>query len=1193
AYGRGRDGDRPLWLGSLKSNIGHTQAAAGIAGVIKTVLALHHGQLPATLHVDRPSPHIDWSSGAVRLLTEARPWPATGRPRRAAVSSFGVSGTNAHTILEQAPAEQAPAVSSEVVPSGGVVPWVLSARGEAALRAQAARLRAHVLARPEVALVDVGHSLVASRALFDHRAVAFGDDREALLEGLAALAAGESVDGVVAGRTVAGVRRPVFVFPGQGSQWLGMGARLWDASPVFRTELLACAEALEPYVDWPVVDVVRGLAGPEVLERVDVVQPALWAMMMSLAAVWRSRGVRPAAVVGHSQGEIAAACVAGALTREDGALAVALRGRALTGLSGSGGMILLALPVDQVRERLTRWEGRISVASVNGPASVVVAGDRDALTELFESCAAEELSTWWVPVDYASHSGHVERVREELLAALEPIRPRAATVPLLSTVTGEQVSGPELDAEYWYRNLRQTVEFQQVITELVASGHRAFIEVSPHPVLTFGVREMVDAVATDALVVGTLRRDEGGPDRLTASLAEAFAAGVPVDWSESYPGGRRVDLPTYPFQGRRYWIDPAPTAPTTDQQPYSTEEAFWSAIERADLTAVTQALDVEDDAPLTAVLPRLADWRQRRMAQAEIDAWRHRVIWQPVEAPSVSGLSGRWLLLAPGEPAGHLWVEAAATALRGSGAEVITVECDDPQRAHLAEQLRAACADTTPIGVLSLLALDERPDTRVPDVPRGLAGTLALVSALVDADITAPLWLATQGAVSTGRSDHLTHPTQTQVWGLGLTAGLEHPDRWGGLIDLPPHPDQRATERLVAVVAGIDAEDQFAIRSTGVSVRRLAPAPAPAAGRDAGWRPRGTVLITGGTGALGGHLARWLAREGAEHLVLAGRRGPDAPGAQELADELRALGVQVTLAACDTADRTALARLVEHLDAQDTPIRSVFHTAGITTSQALTDTSTAELARVLAAKARGAAHLDALLEGRELDAFVLFSSASAIWGSGGLGAYGAANAFLDGLAEHRRARGLPALSVSWGMWGGGGMSGGDTGERLRRNGLRPMPPERAVAALGAALGRGETSLTVADMDWARFAEGFAAARPRPLLDGIPEVARLTAETTAGPDRAGAGSALVQRLAVLSESEQRQALLEVVRTQAAAALGQSGTEEILPDRPFRELGFDSLIAVGADTSPAGWPAKAPNTWSWPADEDPTRPAPRNW
>ena len=401
--------------------------------------------------------------------------------------------------------------------------------------------------------------------------------------------------------------------------------------------------------------------------------------------------------------------------------------------------------------------------------------------------------------------------------------------------------------------------------------------------------------------------------------------------------------------------------------------------------------------------------------------------------------------------------------------------------------------------MLSLLALDERPDPAAPTVPGGLSGTLALVRALGDAGIGAPLWLATTGAVSVGRSDPLTHPAQSQVWGLGLAVGLEHPERWGGLVDLPVTPDARTGTRLAAVLAGQTDEDQLAVRASGVSVRRLVPAPAPAAAP--AWRTSGTALITGGTGAIGGHVARWLAASGADHIVLTSRSGPDAPGVQDLVAELTALGARTTVAACDAADRNALADLFARLDADGTPVRSVFHAAGTVPSLPLSDTTTSDLAHAVGAKAVGAVHLDELCAGRELDAFVLFSSGSAVWGSGELGAYGAANAFLDGLAQGRHADGLPATSVSWGMWAGGGMVTGDLDDQLRRRGLRPMRPELAVGALATALAAGETTLTVADFDWARFAPGFTAARSRPLISEIPDVVALAEQDAAHEVRA--------------------------------------------------------------------------------------------
>ncbi|WP_189895261.1 type I polyketide synthase, partial [Streptomyces canarius] len=359
AYGQERD--RPLWLGSVKSNIGHTQAAAGLAGVIKMVLAMRHGVLPRTLHVDRPTSHVDWTMGRVELLTRARPWPGTDTPRRAGVSSFGISGTNAHVVIEEppeAPDEETPRQPDrafEARQGHGPLPWVLTARGNAALRQQAR----NVLALADRAPGDVGYSLAATRTAFPDRAVVVAETPEEFSAALSALAGGSTSDGVVSGAVAAGAGRTVFVFPGQGSQWAGMAVELLESSPVFAARMAECEAALSPFVEWSLSEVVAsGEFG-----RVDVVQPVLWAVMVSLAALWESVGVRPAAVLGHSQGEIAAAVVSGALSLEDGARVVALRSRAITALAGRGGMVSVPLPVEQVHGLLP--EG-VSVAAVNG-----------------------------------------------------------------------------------------------------------------------------------------------------------------------------------------------------------------------------------------------------------------------------------------------------------------------------------------------------------------------------------------------------------------------------------------------------------------------------------------------------------------------------------------------------------------------------------------------------------------------------------------------------------------------------------------------------------------------------------------------------------------------------------------------------------------------------------------------------------
>ena len=532
-YGQRQDGERPLWLGSLKSNVGHPQAAAGVGGVIKMVMALEQGVLPKTLHVDRPTTRVDWSAGAVELLTETRQWPGVDRPRRAGVSAFGVSGTNAHVILEQAPATD-PA-EKPAVRDLPVIPLVVTGRSTKALREQAERLDAWLeRAEDDTRLSDVGWTLASGRSVFEHRQVRLG---EATVEGVASETPG----------------RTVLVFPGQGTQWAGMGAQLLDQSPVFAARLHECAEALAPFVDFDVVEVLRT---GEALERVEVIQPVTWAVMVSLAELWRSVGVEPDAVVGHSQGEIAAAAVSGALSLGDAARVVALRARVIgRELAGLGGMASVSLPRVEVEARLADWTGRLDVAAVNGPSSTVVAGDADAVVEFVEACKAQGVRARQVPVDYASHSAHVERVEAELLDVLGPIVPRQARIPFYSTVDAALADTTLLDASYWYRNLRHTVRFEETVRLLAGRGFGTFVESSAHPVLTMGVQETVDVVA-----VGSLRRDEGGLERFLASAADLFVHGTSVDWAAVFEGtgARQVDLPTYPFQHQHYW---APTSP--------------------------------------------------------------------------------------------------------------------------------------------------------------------------------------------------------------------------------------------------------------------------------------------------------------------------------------------------------------------------------------------------------------------------------------------------------------------------------------------------------------------------------------------------------------------------------------------------------------------------------------------------------
>ncbi|MEU7146405.1 type I polyketide synthase, partial [Nocardia sp. NPDC046473] len=1165
-YGQGRSSDRPLLLGSVKSNIGHTQAAAGVAGVIKMVMALRHGVLPRTLHVDEPSPHVDWSSGAVSLLRENTPWPVVGRARRAAVSSFGISGTNAHVILEQAPE----VVVEETVETelSGVVPWVVSARGPAALRGQAARLLEWLSVNPDVALGDVAATLVSARSVLEDRLVVLGKDRATLLDGLGAAIEGAPWPGVITGsaRDAAGV---VFVFPGQGSQWVGMGRVLWERSEVFRSRLLDCDAAVARWASWSVRDVLLGVTDGPDPDRVDVLQPVLFSVMVSLAAVWESWGVAPDAVIGHSQGEIAAACVAGALTLEDAAKVVTLRSQALRELTGAGGMLSIALSEADARALVEPWlvDGRVSVAAVNGPNTVVLSGPPQALREVED--ALDGVRCRMIPVDYASHSAQVEGIRDALLEQLAEIEPRACKVPFYSAVIAGPIDTERLDAGYWFTNLRETVRFHDAVDRLVRDGRRTFLEVSPHSVLGLSVADALDAAETSGVVVGSLRRDEDDIERMLAAAAELFTSGIDIDWASALFGigarGRRVPLPTYAFQHERFWLDAG------DRQSSAVEpeqDRFWELVEHGDASELADsvrstsgALSVQEWEP---VLPALRSWRKSRGERSMADGWRYRIAWKARTPAAPGAMTGTWAVVTPAaelERAG-----ACAAALSAAGADAVIVRCpDDAVIGERAAWREAFAQAGTVAGVVSLAGLCEQPDPGHPAIPVGAAATLGLIQALGDIGVTAPLWCLTRGAVSTGHTDALTRPLQALVWGLGRVAALEHPDRWGGLIDLPETVDARTWEQVRTVLADGAEEDQCAVRSSGVFLRRLVSA-ATGTAETGTWTPEGTVLVSGATTTLGAETARYIAGYGTARLALAGATGAAMAGLLELAAELRATGAQVDVVVCDVADRDAVAAVLAGIPAEY-PLSAVVHTTGAVPMSVLTELDVAAFADIAGRQAQGARVLhEVLAERGEPAALVLFSSGAGVWGGGAQGAYAAGNAYLDALAEYRHGQGMRAAAVAWGPLQEtlpddevAAATAATRRAHLDRQGLRAMPAGAAVHAFGQTMGRGETARTVADIDWTRFYPTFAVSRPRPLLHEISQVTELLAGMSAAPTTVQ--SALAERLTGLSTAaEQHAVVLDFVREHVAAVLGHRDPGGIAAQRAFRDLGFDSMTAV---------------------------------
>nr|WP_231336389.1 type I polyketide synthase [Actinomadura graeca] len=1315
-YGQDRSGDRPLWLGSIKSNIGHTQAAAGVAGIIKVVLALRHGTLPRTLHADEPTPHVDWDTGNVRLLREPVDWPGGDRPRRAAVSSFGVSGTNAHVILEDAPAAEPdpePDPEPERADSGPVV-WLLSARGDEALRAQADRLRAFAATRPDVSPRDVAHSLAVGRATFDHRAAVVLEATDDPLPGLEALARGETTSNAVRGNPIEG--RTAFVFSGQGSQRPGMGRDLYAAYPVFADALDEAARHLDPHLDHPIKQVMFD-DDPTQLNQTTYTQPALFAFHLALTRLLQHWGIHPDILIGHSIGELTAAHITGTLTLPDAAHLITTRARLMNTAPPDGAMASIQAPASDVAETLNTHHG-VAIAAINSPATTVISGDTTTVTTITQHWKERGHRTKHLRVSHAFHSPHMDPVLDHFHHTAQQITYHPPTIPLISNITGTTAQPEQLtDPHYWTRHIREPVNFHKGVTTLEAEGVSRYIEIGPTATLTPLIQQTLDERAgTGAVVIPLQRRDQPEPRALIAGVATAHVHGARVEWSTVLPG-RRTDLPTYPFQRRRYWLDAPPGGDVTtaglnaaehpllgatvefaegggllltgrlsvEGHPWLTDHAVHGTVLLPGTALVELALhageqvglrrvhDLTLEAPLTfertgsvqiqLAIAALDDSGRRRVtvhSRSDDGPWaRHATgtlapsgetgtvaaeegAWPPAGAeavdlealyvrlaglgldygPAFQGLRAAWrtedavfaeveapdgvdasgyglhpaLLDAALHAAAHdtvaarvpfAWtgvdlIAAGATGLRvrlsRTSDDTVSVQVTDTDggtvatveslavRTVAAEQIPSRASDDTLFEVrweqiaadgavaapdASLVTLASGGDTG-PAGARAVTGeALRVLNDWFAAEHPpeARLVIVTSGAVAAEAGED-PDPNAAAAWGLVRSAQAENPGRVI-LVDV----DDSDASRPAVQAALATGEPQLAVREGRTLVPRLVRAATGGDPAAPAFRAEGTVLVTGGTGALGRIIARHLVTgHGVRHLLLAGRRGPDAEGAGNLVDELAALGATVRVAACDTADRDALTALLGSVP-DEHPLTGVVHTAGVIDDGVLSSLSPERIDAVFRPKVDAAWHLHELTADLDLSAFVLYSSLAGTLGNPGQGNYAAANAYLDALAQHRHAHGHPALSLAWGLWEQpstmtGGLDGLDLA-RVGRSGVAPLTAREGTASFDAALTTGGGSLVPVRWNMAALRAQAGAARLPALLSGlVPAPAR----------RRPATSGWAERLRGLPEAERHTAALELVRAEIAQVLGHQSPETVDTAKAFNDLGFDSLTAV---------------------------------
>ena len=1134
-------------IGSVKTNIGHLEPAAGISGLIKVILSMQNRQLPPTLHFEKANPIIRFEESPFRVNRELRPWDIQG-PRRAGVSSFGIGGSNAHVVLEEAPNVSARVNQYE----RPLHVLTLSAKSANALRELAGRYVTFLMGHPKVGLANVCYTANVGRSHFAHRLAITGETRERLVEQLQAFVAEEKADGLHHGETQIGKPpRVAFLFTGQGAQVARMGHQLYLTQPTFHDALQRCDRELRPFLEQSLLSLLysEGDQSAELIHQTAYAQPALFALEYALVTLWRSWGIAPEAVIGHSVGEYAAACAAGIFSLEDGLRIIAGRGRLMQSLPGGGQMAAVFASESRVLEAIAACGNDVSVAAVNAPEQVVISGRCERVEQVLGHFERYGVRTQRLHVSHAFHSSLMQPILDQFEQEARQVVFQEPRVPWVSSLTGCLLQNNEkLNAGYWSRQLRETVRFAKGVETLAQQGCSIFVEIGPSPIL-LGMAATTLSKGNISLLP-SLRTGCNDWQQLLDSLCALYVAGVEIDWNgfEGNYHRQRVALPTYPFERERCWIDAPqngashPRAVQRTSPPTNLEDWFYEI-----------------------------EWRRKEQNQSPI---------------TNSELPGSWIIFADARGVGETlaqtlesrgercFIVGRGESFSHRGLQSFTINPSiDSDFDRLVNGVQA-CR-----GVVHLWDIDTVSDEHLTPASLekaqqlGCASLVRLVQALErrGLDLTVPprIWVITEGAQSVGPKDHLSSVAQSLVWGVGRVLSLERPQIWGGLIDL--EPDTTVTEQSNKILDQIlvpDPEDQVAFRGGHRHVPRLVRrGPGSASDRSLALRSDATYLITGGLGSLGLKIARWIVDQGARHVVLASRRRlPSRSSWSELHDNnlgglaatievLEATGAAIQIVRADVCDEAGMASVFEELKQTSPPLRGIVHAAGVQMRQSITEMDLQQLKDVLKPKVTGGWILHKLTAEMELDFLIFFSSMSSVLGSVDLAHYAAANQFLDALAHRRHALGLPALSINWGPWAGAGMVTSEIGNWFERLGVKPLASDLALEALALLTQSESPQVTVAEIDWQTFKPIYESRRQRPLLEEI-----VIQQEVAPQSQPAEPSSLTLELAAARESERKELLRAHINAEVASILGQDLSRLPLKGTGFFAMGMDSLMAM---------------------------------
>ncbi|HZC11702.1 MAG TPA: SDR family NAD(P)-dependent oxidoreductase, partial [Mycobacterium sp.] len=1169
--GEGREASDPLLIGSAKTNIGHLEAAAGIAGVIKVILSLENELLPPHLHFQNPSPHIPWDRLALRVVQDATPWERNGRPRIAGVSSFGFAGTNAHVILEEAPAAPAPiAAAPEPTDQDGdrrfsILP--ISARTPEALVQIADQYRSWIDEHPEATLADVCLTAGVGRAHFEHRAALVVNSKESGSELLGALADDRPAPGLVRGVSDA-PPKTAWLFTGQGSQYPGMARELFDTEPIFAETLTRCAAVVADVLEKPLLDVIFDADSPdneETLRQTSYAQPALFAVEMGLARLWQAWGFDPDVVLGHSVGQYSAACVAGVLSLEDGARLMAERGRLFGSLPAGGRMVAVFTAAERV-ESLTDEFPSLSVAAYNG-ANTVLSGPAKDLEQAVARLTADSVRCDWLETSHAFHSALLDPILDEFESYADQFNYSSPQRILVCNRTGSGIGrSQKLDGNYWRRHARQPVEFAKSVRTLADLGCKVLLEIGPQPVLTAAALRAWPDPATTPRAIASLRRNTADHRQITEALADAYVLGHLPDFGAVRQGpARKLDLPTYPFQRRQYWYRDNRDLPTQNSHLETTSETV-RLLEEGRIDELAALLGGAGDSHQTVdVLTRLAAQHNQQRKNKSISDARYEIRWEKSSAAGSDAQvseESTWLLVADNADTVQPLVDALSAL--GQHHRILALPASDADEEQLEAALRAAVADEPTLRIVHVAALDSDTAPSMQSLlrmqHRVLGGTRRLFRAAAAAELRRPIWVVTLGAQRVTDADAVS-PNQSCLWGFGRAASLEYPQMWGGLADLAKGTADEWSQ-FVNLVAAQRGEDQLALRDSAVYVPRLVRRGETPGATPLALRSDATYLVTGGLGSIGLEIAGYLAVNGARHLVLTSRRSP-SEAAQRRIDAIREQhGCETRVIAADVADAHDVARLLATVGAELPPLAGIVHAAGEIGTTPLSSLDDAEVDRVFAGKVWGAWYLSEAAADLQLDFFISTSSIASVWGGFGQTAYGAANAFLDGLSWRLRAQGVAAISVNFGPWSAG-MADAEARKKLEQRGIKTLSPADALAGLTDLLAAssaqgavpGYVQGIVARIDWARFLPLYQQGGRRAFLA---EVAREVPDVAPALTASGK-TQLVEQLTNAPVQQRRKLLANYLRD-AVAEVTRVDPAEIREDAGFFDLGMDSLMAV---------------------------------